>query len=214
MKARQHLEAIFEADRKAASSERALLENKKSDALVETLVNAVDEAMSQQEPDEAVMRVRRLSDLCAQVEGPRMADAIIRMLDHDNPAARVAAGEALRDVAYDRYAEVARAIERRLESGLDGLALEEIPWVLAEVGEPSAGPLIADFLGHAQVDVVAAAIEALVELGDRGATEALEALRGDQRVATLEEGDASYSTSIDELVDEAIDELSGGSDED
>jgi len=90
--------------------------------------------------------------------------------------------------------------------------MEELPWVLAEVGEPSAVPLIARFLEHDDVEIVASAIEALSELGDPSAIPHLEKLEDDERVAQLEEGDASYSATLGELAEEAIEGLSGEDD--
>ena len=54
------------------------------------------------------MRLERLADLCAQVPGPEMTDALIDIMDYGKPPVRIAAGEALLDVAYEYYAEVAR----------------------------------------------------------------------------------------------------------
>ena len=41
-----------------------------------------------------------------------------------------------------------------------------LPWVLAEIAEPSALPLVVKFLNHANEEIVASAIEALTRLGD------------------------------------------------
>jgi len=141
------------------------------------------------------------------VQRQPMASALIDILGSDDAAVRVAAGEALRDFAYDRYAEVARAIENALDEDLDGPAMEELPWVLAEVGEPSAVPLISRFLDHSDIDVIASAIEALAELGDPAAVVHLETLEGDERVAQIEEGEASYSATLGELAEEAVGDL-------
>ncbi|MBW2718938.1 MAG: hypothetical protein JRD94_10415, partial [Deltaproteobacteria bacterium] len=102
------------------------------------------------------MRLERLADLCAQVPGPRMTDALIAILNDAEPRVRVAAGEALRDLGYERYAELARGIERALDRNADGVAMSELPWVLAEIAEPSALALIRRFLDHSSPDVAAA----------------------------------------------------------
>lgn len=201
------LDTLFAADRASRKAEARLLAHEDATELRRALVCAVDEAMDLDDALEASVRLTRLADLCAQVQGPDMADALITILGHDDAAVRVNAGEALRDYAYDRYAEVARAIEGALDDELDGPAMEELPWVLAEVGEPSAVPLISRFLDHASVDVVAGAIEALSELGDPAAVPHLETLEGDERVAQLEEGDASYSATLGELAEEALADL-------
>ena len=208
MSAKQLLDALFEADRSVRDAEAQLLTESDEDDLVKTLERATEAALSMTEPREAQGRLIRLSDLCAQVQGQRMATTLVRILNHESPEVRVAAGEALRDFAYDRYAEVARAVERACDEKLAGPALSEVPWILAEIGEPSALPLIGRCLQHADVEVVASAIEALAELGDPEAVELLTPFCKDKRVVELNEGGESYSTSIGELAQEAISELS------
>jgi HEAT repeat protein len=210
MSAKQLLEALFDADRKLREAEELLFAQADSEELTKALERATDVALGMSDPRESVAQLVRLADLCAQVQGAKMADALVRILNHDEPEVRLAAGEALRDFAYDRYAEVARALERALERELDGPALEEIPWILAEVAEPSALPLIGRCLTHKNPEVVASAIEALAELGDPEAEPLLAKLVKDKRVVSLEEGGASYSTTLGELAAEAIAELSGG----
>jgi HEAT repeat protein len=79
---------------------------------------------------------------------------------------------------------------------------------LAEVGEPSALPLVGKCLNHADAEVVASAIEALVELGDPEAVPLLKRLLKDKRTVEMDEGEESYSTTLGELAHEAIDDLS------
>jgi HEAT repeat protein len=168
--AREQLETLFEADRKVREAEASLLKDSPGDELEQALERAADEGAGHADPVEGAARLVRLADLCAQVQGPRMADTLIRVLNHEDPQVRVAAGEALRDFAYDRYAEVARSIERAIQRGMRGPALAELPWILAEIAEPSAVPLIARFLDHEDGEVIASSIEALAEieeLGDR-----------------------------------------------
>ncbi len=209
MSAKQDLEAMFEADRQLREAEARLLAVDDAEELAALLKSATDQAFAHTDARESAGRLMRLADLSAQVQGQSMADNLIRILNHDDPQVRVAAGEALRDFAYDRYAEVARAVEHAYETSTEGPALEELPWILAEIGEPSAVPLIARALKHGNVDVVAAAIEALAELGDPEAIAPLQALTKDKRVVQLEEGDASYSSTLGELALEALGEISG-----
>jgi HEAT repeat protein len=209
---RETLNAIFDAERALRDREAELLA-RKDKALVELLGRAVDEALALDDADEAGRRLFRLADLCAQVGGPEMADALIRILNTDDLHARNEAGEALLDLAYDRYAEVARAIERALDRTLHGPAMLELPFLLSEVGEPSALKLIRRFSEHPDPDVVAAAIEAFAELGDPAAIEVLEALVSDDREVTLEDdSDENITSTIGELAEEAIDTLSGSAD--
>ncbi len=207
MSAKQLLDTLFDADRKVREAEALLLSESEEEELIKALERATEQALALADAREGQGRLIRLSDLCAQVQGPRMASSLLRILNHEAPEVRVAAGEALRDFAYDRYAEVARAVEQALEANLPGPALAEVPWILAEIGEPSALPLIGRCLSHPDAEVVASGIEALAELGDPEAIPLLTPLTRDKRVVELAEGDGSYSTSLAELASEAISEL-------
>jgi HEAT repeat protein len=121
---------------------------------------------------------------------------------------RVQAAEALVDVAYDRYVEVARSIERLLEQGAAGPAMRELPWVLAEVAEPSAAKLISRFLTQETAEIVASAIEALAQLQDPSAVPALRKLQDDPREVTMDDGHEEQTTTIGDLASEAVEALS------
>lgn len=207
MAPKDHLTAIFDADRALRKAEAQLV---KADAgaLAELLDMAVDEAKALADGDEAELRLVRLSDLCAQVPGQRMVEALVRILDEENPAVRVQAAEALVDVAYDRYAEVARAIEKSLDAGAKGPAMRELPWVLAEVAEPSAAKLISRFLNQETAEIVASAIEALAQLGDPSAVGALRKLQDDPREVTMDDGHEEHTSTVGELATEAVSALS------
>lgn len=198
------LQDIFDADRRLREAEARLLEKRQSDELADLLARATEEALGHDDPDEAAMRLERLADLCAQLPGPRMTDALVAILNHPEPRVRVAAGEALRDVGFERYAEVARGVERALDSGVEGPAMSELPWVLAEIGEPSALPLIRRFLDHANADVAAAAIEALAQLQDPEAVDDLKRFIDDDRVVILEDLDDEEKTTIGDLAADAL----------
>jgi HEAT repeat protein len=201
------LRAIFDAERALRQAESQLLQADHK-SLEDLLSQAVAAAKAERDPYEAELRLTRLADLCAQVPGEAMADALLAILDEEQPSVRVQAAEALVDVAYDRYAEVARAIERALTRNDDGPAMQELPWVLAEVAEPSAVPLVTRFLNHNNEEIVASAIEALTRLGDPQAVQALKKLVNDPRVVTVEEGDEEFTSTVGELASEAIEVLS------
>jgi HEAT repeat protein len=197
------LNAIFDADRTLRAQEKALLEAPTA-ALGSLLGEAVGAALQLTDRKEAVMRLERLADLCAQVEGPAMVDQLIAILDDEAPSVRVQAAEALVDVGFERYAEVARGIERALEQGRQDTALKELPWVLVEIAEPSARPLIARFLQHGDVEVVASAVEALAELGDPAAAKDLRPLQSDPRPVELDEEDGEVTATLGDLVSETL----------
>lgn len=198
------LQRIFDADRTLRAAESSLLSDKHSDALVALLERETQAALGLGDRREATMRLERLADLCAQVPGPRMTDALIAILADDEPRVRVAAGEALRDLGYERYAEVARGIERALDRGEADLAMSELPWVLAEIAEPSALGLIRRFLDHPSPDVVAAGIEALAQLQDPDAVVDLQRFVEDERIVTIDDFEEETKTTLGELAKDAL----------
>jgi HEAT repeat protein len=202
-----HLTAMFDAERALRRAETELLKGD-TKQVSQLLSQAVEQAKALDDPDEAELRLARLADLCAQVPGQPMAEALISILDEEQPSVRVQAAEALVDVAYDRYADVARAIERVLGSDANGPAMQELPWVIAEVAEPSAVQLISRFLAHKDGEIVASAIEALARLADPSALPALERLVDDPRVVTVEEADEELTSTVGELAAEAVSVLS------
>jgi HEAT repeat protein len=201
------LQRIFDADRVLRSAESVLLRKKGSKELITLLERETENALQMEDRHKGEVRLERLADLCAQVPGPRMTDALIAILNDGEPRVRVAAGEALRDLGYERYAEVARGIERALDRNADGLAMSELPWVLAEIAEPSARPLIRRFLDHPSPDVAAAAIEALAQLGDPDAVPDLERFVGDSRVVLIEDFEDETKTTLGELAEDALEML-------
>ena len=201
------LQRIFDADRVLLKAESALLHKKGSEELITLLERETHGALQMEDRKEGGMRLERLADLCAQVPGPRMTDALIAILDDGEPRVRVAAGEALRDLGYERYAEVARGIERALDRNADGIAMSELPWVLAEIAEPSALPLIRRFLDHPSAEVVAAAIEALAQMQDPEALADLERFVGDERIVTIEDFEDETKTALGELAEDALEML-------
>src|SRR5690606_37782897 len=130
------------------------------------IASAVREAWKNSDPEEQEQRLTRLADLCAQVQGPETVDALLSILDHEEPSVRNEAGECLLDVAYERFKEVALGIERLLSNGHEGHAMEELPFILCEIRDPDPIPLVARFLAHPRGEVVAAAIEALAGFND------------------------------------------------
>ncbi|AKF09227.1 HEAT repeat domain-containing protein [Sandaracinus amylolyticus] len=207
-RAREHLNALFEADRALRAAEDAFLESAEEKQIAHTLSSAVREALSLEDRDEQEMRLMRLADLCAQVQGPETVDALLAILDHDEPAVRNEAGECLLDVAYERFKEVATGIERLLGRGHSGHSMEELPFVLCEIRDPDPLPLVSRFLAHPRGEVVAAAIEALAAYGDPGAIRHLEKLTEDPREVTLPELEDATAT-IGDLAADAIAELEG-----
>jgi HEAT repeat protein len=200
------LDSLFAADRALRAAEDAFLDAADDKTLARTISEAVREARALADREEQEMRLVRLADLSAQVPGPETVDALLAILDHEEPAVRNEAGECLLDVAYERFKEVALGIERLLDRGHSGPAMEELPFMLTEIRDPDPLPLVARFLAHPKGEIAAAAIEALASYGDPAATKHLQKLEGDPRQVTLPDLDDATAT-IGDLAADAIAEL-------
>jgi HEAT repeat protein len=209
------LESLFDAER-AVRAAHTELERAPLDALVPALEKAVSGALANEDEDERVVRLVRCASLLGELEGPRVVDLLIDILGADDPEARHAAGEALEDLAYDRFKEVALGVERALERLPQGSsALVELPYLLADIPEGGVMKLLDRFLAHPEADVVAAAIEALVEFGDAGALTSIARLEKDTRTVQLEdddgdEADSRTAVTLGELAREARQLLAAG----
>lgn len=208
MTLRDELQSIFDAERALRDAEARLFADEDAhQARVRLLGGAVQEAKSLEDRNEARLRLERLADLCAQVPGPEMVDALIAILDDADERVRVQAAEALSDVGWARYAEVARGIDRALADGSRVTALKELPWVIEEIGEPSAVKLLSAFLKHADAEVVAAGLEALASLGEPVPAKHLKPLLGDTRAVTVEDEEEGTTITLGELAEEALETL-------
>lgn len=201
------LNKLFDAERTARRLHDDLAAMP-GDALLDTLTDAIAAAAREQDEDEAALRLVRIASLLGEHEGPRALDALIDVLASEHPEARQAAGEEIESLAYDRFKEVAQAIERALKRlPVGSSALPELPYLIAEVPEPGVPKLLGQFLSHKDPDAVAAAIETLVEIGDPAHAPLLEPLLGDKRTVELADDggdDATSEVTIGELAEEAL----------
>jgi HEAT repeat protein len=187
-----------------------------TDELLDVISVAIAAAMRESDEDEAALRLVRISSLLGEHEGPRAVDALIDVLASEHPEARQAAGEELEGLAYDRFKEVAQGIERALKRlPVGSPALPELPYLIAEVPEPGVTKLLGQFLAHHDADAVAAAIEALVELGDPANARLIEPLVADKRTVELadEGADTTSNVTLGELAEEALGLLSAYEDD-
>src|SRR5687768_13150544 len=92
---RAMLESVFDADRALRASEDEFLDAADTPVLAKLLKESVREALVVDDRDEQELRLMRLADLCAQVQGPETVDALLAILDHEEPAVRNEAGECL-----------------------------------------------------------------------------------------------------------------------
>ncbi|MEJ7733125.1 MAG: HEAT repeat domain-containing protein [Polyangiaceae bacterium] len=200
---------LFEAERTVRRLHDELTDMPE-DELVDALAGAAQAAAKESRAEEASMRLSRIASLLGEFEGPRVVDALIDVLASEHPEARLAAGEELEELSFERFKEVAQGVERALKRlPVGSPALPELPYILAQVPEPGVVKLIGQFLKHEDADAVAAAIESLVEVGDPSAARLLKPLAGDKRTVELaeEETERTEEVTIGELATEAIDLL-------
>jgi HEAT repeat protein len=174
-------------------------------ALLDAIDAAVREALLLGDEAEGALRLVRLASLLGDLEGPRAVDLLIDVLGSEEPEARHTAGEALEDLAFDGFKEVALGVERALDRLPPGnSALLELPYLLAGIGEPGVRKLLGRFLAHEDPEAVAAAIEVFVDMGDAGAASLIAPLEHDTREVSLEDEEGEEGTAtIGELAIEA-----------
>jgi hypothetical protein len=144
----------------------------------------------------------RAADIAIPLE-ERGAKLLSPGLAHANPDVRRLVGEALLAIAEEGLAKIRPAIDYALGAGCP--AAEEMPFLLAMTEDADTAKTIAEFLKSADADAVAAAIEALADVGDAASVPALRALCGDKRAVAVEgDGDEQHEWTIGDLAGEAI----------
>ena len=160
------------------------------------------------DPGEREMRLFVLADVLCDVPGNRAVDALVDIVGLAEGEAYKAALDALETRAVDRFKEFALGVERALERlGHGHAALSELPYLLADVGEPPCDRILARFLDHADPEAVAAGIEAIAELGDPKLAGSLAKLARDTRTVTIPVETGEENVTIGALAEEAADLL-------
>jgi len=203
----QKLTSIFDADRAQRRATEAFFDAGDERARVEAIGRAVAAAAKIDDEEESAERLMRAGDLLGEIGGAAAVALLLELLNHDEPAVRVSAGESLLELGHSRFAEVARAFEKAIESGAQTNALAEVPYILAEIGEAGGVKLCTKLLGHADANVVGAAIESLAALGDPAAIKHIEKLTKDKRAVPQEEELDTGEVTVGELAAEAIEHL-------
>ncbi|MEZ4391533.1 MAG: HEAT repeat domain-containing protein [Polyangiales bacterium] len=198
------LDQVFSTARALRSATESFSSAGDERARVAALGRAVEVADRLEDEEERGERLMRIGDLLGELGGPAALDVLLRLLDDEDPGVRVSAGEALLDLGHSRYAEVAKAFEKAIDAGTQALALAEVPYLLAEIGEPGGVKLCVKLLRHAEPDVVGAAIEALASLGDASAIKDIEKLLHDKRAVPQEEELDSGEFTVGELAADAV----------
>jgi HEAT repeat protein len=205
---RRALSELFEAERTRRRLAEQIAESP-TNMVVDELRSAVTAARTRADEQDRVLELEAVAQILGQLSGPETVDLLVEVLGSEEPEARHAAGMALEELAFERFKEVALGVERALANlPPEHLALTELPYLLIEVPEPGVAKLIHRFLDHPNEEVVAAAIEACVELGDPSCTPKLQKLESDSRLIRLDEeeqGPEEEGTiTVGELAEEAL----------
>ncbi len=202
------LQKVFDADRQLRRAQGEFFTTGEDEARLDAIEAAINASWGPgADAEEASAKLMRVGALLGEVGGPRACKLLLRLLDHEEPEVRIPAGESLEDLAYSRYAEVARAIEKLIDEGKAATALSEVPYILAEIGEPGGVKLCQRLLKHPSADVVASAIESLATLGDPVVIKDLEKLKNDRRRVAADDDPEAGEIMLGDLASEAIDHL-------
>lgn len=211
----QALGNLFDAERRVRQLHGEIADSEEV-ALTTAIAKAIEKAIKEPNEDEASLRLERMAALLGELEGPRAVDLLIDILATELPDARAAAGEQLEGLAFDRFKEVAKGIERALKRlPVRSAALPEIPYLLADIPEPGVLKLLELFFAHDDADAVAAAIEVAVEIGDPSVARHIEKLRGDKRTVEMsDENEEAAEITLGELAEDALGIFEGDDDDD
>jgi HEAT repeat protein len=198
------LKELFDAERAVRRLHDEIVATDSREKL-DVLARAVKDGLAEKKEDEQSLKLARLAGVLGEMTGDRIVDLLIDILGAASGEARYTAGEALTELAFDRFKEVALGIERALDRLPQGSpALGELPFVLLEVPEPGVTKLLEKFLASKDPDAVAAAIEASAELGDPALAKTLDKLRDDKRAVEMEDDEGEVErVTIGKLAAEA-----------
>jgi hypothetical protein len=155
------------------------------------------------EEDEIPITLVRCAEMLVGVMTENGAKILCDGLGHPNPTIRLLSGDALTHMAEENLEILKPAIDDILKG--NSSAAEEMPFILSELDSPEVLELLERFLAHDSGEVVASAIEALIEIGDPQGADALEKMVDDTREVTLdEEMTVEDTTTIGQLAKDAL----------
>ncbi|MBW2276347.1 MAG: hypothetical protein JRF63_02580 [Deltaproteobacteria bacterium] len=202
MGAREIIADIIRHDDRIASL-RDELDSLPTTELKEALVEQISVVLQQTgQSDPLPLSLVRLVELACGLE--QSAARILRAgLDSANADVRQLIGEALLTLTEPGIEPIMPAVEHALEAG--GAAAEEMPFILAMIEDAGVPRVIERFLAADDSEVVASAIEALADAGDRSSIAMLEPLAADARSVSIDGGQGEATVSLGELAKEAMD---------
>jgi len=199
--------AVLAADRVLRRAVSTLLSADDPRTVVAAIERTVGSLRAANNDDGVVDSLVALAEVLANVQHADANRILVGLLDHAEPMVRGMAGESLMERMYERYAEVLRSIETAVGAGLGATALAEVPFLLAEVGEPGGLAFVKKLLSHADPDVAGAAVEAVGIFGDPSSLPSLESMVSDARTLTAEDEESGDSLTVGELAMEVVNHL-------
>lgn len=209
----QLLDAVLQKDKEAELLQEALLKKPRGEVLaaVTGVFDAHLDAAGSSEEQGLGVEILRCFNILSIVGGEEGVRTLGRGLDHPNPDVRLAAGEAILDVAAEDFSSLAPLVREVLASKQEGLrSLEELAYLLGDLEDPEAVDLLREFLGHPNPTAVAAALEVLVEIGDMKSIESIRKLVEDRREVWMDAGEENEErATIGELASDALEIMEG-----
>jgi HEAT repeat protein len=198
------IEEIFELDEQVTRLKEKLKEypeGEQAELLTNLFCSALDNIG---EVDQLSLKFVRVVELMGDLDGASLIRVLSRGLDHPNVDVRLSCAETLLHLAEDDLEQISPAIDEALGKG--GLMAQEVLYLLAELDDPNVPRVIERFLELGDAQIVALAIDALVEIGDLTSIDALKKLSGDKRrvVVDEEESESQIKVEIGQLAREAI----------
>jgi HEAT repeat protein len=155
------------------------------------------------EDDEVPITLVRCAEMLVGVMTENVVKILVQGLAHVNPTVRLLSGDAVTHIAEENMELLKPAIDDVLAEG--SRAAEEMPFILSELDEPEVFGILERFLAHESGEVVASAIEVLIEMDDPQAITAIEKLTKDSREVTVdEEMGSAEKTTVGQLAKDAL----------
>ena len=156
--------------------------------------------------DEVPITLVRCAEMLVGVMTENVVKTLTAGLAHGNPTVRLLSGDAITHIAEENLELLKPAIDEVLKEGSG--AAEEMPFILSEIDDPEVFGLLERFLAHESGEVVASAIEALIEIGDPQAIDAIQQLTSDTREVTVDdELGGGEKTTVGQLAKDALEIL-------
>ncbi len=202
MSARQTIQDIIGLDEQIASLRDKFEQFPRTDQ-EEVLIESYKKMHDQiGESDAIPFGLVRITEMLINYNSAAVAKLLGAGLGHPNPDVRLLSGDAMLHLTEEGLERIMPAVEDTLKEG--GLGAEEMPYLLTDVDDPEIPRVLERFLDQKNADIVASAIDAIVEYGESASIPALEKLTGDTRSVSVEENSALTECTVGRLAEEAI----------